>query len=300
MASWAVNTRRQYDSNLKAWNRFVKVNEAQTLPLEGLICEYLQELHNNGRSVATIASHKAALTTALDVLEGQERWSNNPLVSRFMKGMFRIKPPKTKLVHTWDVQKVLDALSGAEDNTKIDLAFLTRKVTFLLAICSPRRVSELAALNLKDSLREAERWTFFLEYRNKNRSSGPAHKAVYEVFPENPKICPVRCMAAFLRRTETLRRDDRLLISSKTGRGVSPSTVSAWVKDILAWAGLGDKRAHSTRSAATSRAFASGVPLNKVLEAACWSKTSSTFQRFYNKELPAQSFQNAVLSRCFK
>ena len=54
-------------------------------------------------------------------------------------------------------------------------------------------------------------------------------------------------------------------------------------------------RPHSTRAAATSKASASFVPLDKILSITGWS-SASTFAKFYNKQIDVKnSFAESVL-----
>ena len=53
--------------------------------------------------------------------------------------------------------------------------------------------------------------------------------------------------------------------------------------------------AHSTRSAATSAAFAAGMSIKNIIDTANWAK-ESTFKRFYCRPVAcSKSFSNTVL-----
>ena len=52
--------------------------------------------------------------------------------------------------------------------------------------------------------------------------------------------------------------------------------------------------AHSTRSASTSKAKSTGVPMSEILKAANWS-SASTFCHFYNRPVSSVLFGQAVL-----
>ena len=68
----------------------------------------------------------------------------------------------------------------------------------------------------------------------------------------------------------------------KPHKGVTANTVSNWIKDVMSHAGIDTTRfkAHSTRSAATRKAFRIGNPIDDVLMMADWSH-AGTFFRFY-------------------
>ena len=75
------------------------------------------------------------------------------------------------------------------------------------------------------------------------------------------------------------------------------STISGWLKNVPKKAGIdiSTVKAHSTRSASTSKADLSGAPIEEILKQDCWSN-KSTWQQFYNKNIiqEGQLFQEMV------
>ena len=75
------------------------------------------------------------------------------------------------------------------------------------------------------------------------------------------------------------------------------STISGWLKNSLKRAGIDIStfKAHSTRSASTSKADLSGAPIEEILKRGCWSN-KSTWQKFYNKNIiqEGELFQEIV------
>ena len=52
---------------------------------------------------------------------------------------------------------------------------------------------------------------------------------------------------------------------------------------------------HSTRSASTSAAAVSGIPLEVIIEAADWA-SAETFRKYYHRPTSRGTFANTVLS----
>ena len=80
--------------------------------------------------------------------------------------------------------------------------------------------------------------------------------------------------------------ENKLLLSyQEPHKPVSRNTLARWLRQVFNGAGVDTARfsAHGTRTASTSAALSSGVPVDVVLRAAGWS-SESTFTRFYRKE----------------
>ena len=81
---------------------------------------------------------------------------------------------------------------------------------------------------------------------------------------------------------------------------MSPSTVSRWVGQVLAMAGINTEvfKAHSTRSASSSKAEVTGFSLTDIIKQGHWSQ-ASIFQRFYRKNIKIHdsNFQSENLNK---
>ncbi len=74
----------------------------------------------------------------------------HPLVTRFLRGALRLRPPVRSRIPPWDLAVVLNALCRPpfEPIEEITDRHLTLKTVFLLAISSLKRVGDLQALSL--------------------------------------------------------------------------------------------------------------------------------------------------------
>jgi len=98
-------------------------------------------------SYRTVAVYKCAISQTHDPI-GSVSLGALPIVSRFMKGIFRQDPPKPKLCTTWKVQDVLSYLREQKSVEELSLKELSHKLILLLALTSAARAHELAALDL--------------------------------------------------------------------------------------------------------------------------------------------------------
>ena len=94
-----------------------------------------------------INTHKSMLLQTL--LFFNNDWCSNPgLISRFMKGLFNVNPPRPRYRCTWDVSKVLTYLSSLVPLDSLSMKMLTLKLTALIALSTAPRAQTLVSMNL--------------------------------------------------------------------------------------------------------------------------------------------------------
>jgi integrase len=296
--SWAPSTQKQYNSALKKWSAYLVEHELSPLsPSIANIVNFLT-LQSQGLSYSAINTLRSALSSFYSVFdEGIGQLFASAIVCRFMKGLFKRKPPAPKYGSVWDVQIILDHLDKMGDSDKLPLKELTFRLTMLLALASPKRCNEIAALTLENCQSSESSFRFFLS-KTKNRGFGKQHEALYTEFTENRNLCPVSNLRAYLEQTKAIRISQRILLSFKRPHNpVSSITVARWLKETIMGAGIEGFSAHSTRAASTSAAAFKGLSTAAIMQAANWRPNGSTFQRFYHKPIEQVSFQDTVFSR---
>ena len=106
-ASWRVSTQSAYNTPVRRWLDFCnrrQLNPHQ--PTVSQLFDFLHTLYELGLSDSTIGTHRSAISAIVEipgVPQLGERW----LVSRFMKGIFHLRPLQPRYTKTWDVNKVL-------------------------------------------------------------------------------------------------------------------------------------------------------------------------------------------------
>jgi len=298
MASWSQGTKKQYNTYAKRWMEFCTMNKvsATDANVEQAI-EFLTELYQKDLSFSAINTARSMLSVILKPVDGMTI-GNQPLMRRFMKGVFRSRPSLPKYTVTYDVNIVLQYLGNLPTCQDLSLKQLTERLVTLLALLSGQRCQTLQFLNLNCMLRQEDRYTFYIASLLK--TTRPAfHQMPLEflAYPHNQKLCVVRNLDEYITRTQGLRNGCfQLLISpSKPYKGVKSSTIGRWLRKVLADAGIDTKTfaAHSTRSASTSCAKAKGLSVMEIARAAGW-KNCRTFAEHYDK-LAESNFGNAIL-----
>lgn len=296
MASLAESTKGQYAHHLTKFKAFcTSKNQDWTNPIScELGIEFLTTMFKSGLSYSSINTARSAISQFTTV-KGGDQLGSHPLANRFMKGLYRLRPPLPKYDSTWDVSVVLKLLENLDTT---NLKHLSLKCCMLLALTTGQRVQTLAALDLAFLSKSENVYTFAIHCVTKTSKPGKATKVEILKFSNNNKICPLNCLKMYLEKTATLRSSDRLFISfSKPHKTVTSQTLSRWLVEILNKAGI-DTRfgAHSTRSASTSKAWSCHVPIDQILATAGWS-SERVFASFYRKEIRSkESFSDAVLT----
>ena len=259
--------------------------------------EFLNTLFRNNASYSALVSAKAAVAT---LTPEPSKLSSHHLVRRFLRGAFNLKPALPKKCTVWDPRVVLDHIKGMGKLKNLTLEQMTKKLAMLLALNSAQRVQTLSLLETTDIERTGEQMLIYVSHLLKQTRPG-AHLRPIMLKPYTvcKKLCVVRTLRKYLRRTRKLRSSSRLFVSYHKPHGaVTSSTIARWLKTTIADAGIRGASAHSTRSAAVSKAFESNVPIDTIMNAAGWSK-SDTFAKFYNKKTK-DNFGSELLAACRK
>ncbi|XP_070803767.1 uncharacterized protein [Pituophis catenifer annectens] len=304
------------------WCRSRQIDPVSASPAQ--ILEFLRDGFDRGLAHSTLRRHVAALSTALSSPSGRPL-TQHPVIKKFLRGARLLRPSSIHRYPTWDLPKVLNALTETpfEPLRTVHLRFLTLKVVFLIAITSARRISELAALSVREDLCVFRPDTVILRLDPSfiPKVNSPFHRAQEVILPN---FCPRpshalerrwhtldvrRALKIYIKRTAPFRKSEALFVSflpGSLGLKVSSATIGRWIRACIASAYQAQAipvpnsiTAHSTRSAATSAAWATQASLEEVCRAATWS-TPSPFIRHYKIDTFASaeaSFGRRVLQQ---
>ena len=101
-----------------------------------------------GLEYRTLNVYRSASSATHPQIEGYNV-GEHPLVVQLLKGIFNSRLPVPRYTSTWDVNIVTSYLEGLGSNAQLSLKQLSKKLTFLLAITSAERGSELIAHDLR-------------------------------------------------------------------------------------------------------------------------------------------------------
>ncbi|KAI2647016.1 Transposon Ty3-G Gag-Pol polyprotein [Labeo rohita] len=229
LQSRAPSTRKLYALKWKLFTSWC--GRCQQDPVNcpvGSVLEFLQSRLSAGLSHSTLKVYVAAIAAYHAPLGGLSV-GKDPLVTCFLRGALRLRPPVRPRVPTWDLSVVLEALCRPpfEPVEEISDRFLSIKTVLLLALSSLKRVGDLQALSVAPSFLDFAPGLSkaFLYpkpgYVPKVPSSTP-RPVVLQAFCPPPFrdadqqklncMCPVRALDAYVHRAARWRKSDQLFV----------------------------------------------------------------------------------------
>ena len=288
-ASWREGTTAQYQSHLKKWIKFCKEKKCNVRsPDLPVVLDFLSMLHENGLSYSTVNTARSMLSSILQLnINSSLPVGQLPIVKRFMKGIYELRPSLPKYTATWDLSTVLNYLRKGASLSVLSLKELTVKLTFLLTLLSGQRCQTVKFFSIKNMEFSDLKCTFVITEKVKQSRVGTHLKPVeFLAYPEDEKLCVIKHLQEYIKKTQALRGDcSQLLLSHVKPHGpASKDTISRWCKNILKFAGIDVSKfkVHSTRSASTSFLAERNVNIKDIMTSAGWSN-EITFQRYYHK-----------------
>lgn len=294
-SSLSRNTWQQYESSLKKYAKFCDNNSLDVWKID--ITQYLRflsSLYDAGLGYNSINTARSAISTVFGLFSnvsiGEDR-----LISRFMQGVYKIKPPNCKYNVTWCPSSVLEMIAKW-DNNIINLEQLSLKLVALLALVTAQRVQTLTSLKLSNIVWSTPVQIKLTDVLKTTKLKNPNPIIILPPYPDS-NLCPVTCLKLYIDKTASVRKPEhnQLLISFVRPHGpISSQTVSRWLCSVLKLANINvnEFKAHSYRHAATSTAADRGVNVDVLMKSVGWSNNSRTFATFYHKPI----IKNTMLS----
>ena len=265
------------------------------------VLTYFTELFST-RGYSALNTARAALATIVTLNDGYTI-GNHPLIVKFFKGAFNLKPSLPRYTEIWDVHIVFNYLRRLAPATKLGLQDLTLKTCMLVALLTAQRKQTLHLLNITDMTIKRSKFIFYVKEILKTSKPG-SHGLQVELaaYPPDRRLCVYTYLVEYLKRTKVCRGKERYLSVSyiKPHSRVSVDTISRWLMTVMQRAGLNVSvfKPHSVRTSAVSAANLAKVPVSDILAHVGW-KNEKTFQKYYNKPLlkSQEEFGASLLER---
>ena len=153
-------------------------------PLNETGIEFLTEYFNTGVGYNAVNSARSALSFLTKPLHGIP-FGKDPLVSRFLRGVFNIRPALPQYVSTWNVSKVFQYLKKQQALVNCDLKAVSHRLAILLCLTTGQRGQTIKFLNLECLKAFNDRAILFISDKLKTRR--PGHHLP-------PLVCMYVCM----------------------------------------------------------------------------------------------------------
>ncbi|KAI2662102.1 Gag-Pol polyprotein [Labeo rohita] len=251
----APSTRSLYDLKWQVFEDWC--THKGVIPFQCAVSEvlcFLQSLLNNGRAFSTIKVYLAAISACHVGFEGVSV-GRHSLIGRFMKGVRRLRPVSKRLVPSWDLSMVLNALTQApfEPLESVHIKLLSLKTVLLLALASAKRVGELHALSVHQACLNFSpddskvmllpNPAFVPKVSDSAYNCSALELRAFYPPPfsssEERKLhtlCPVRALRFYVNRTRSFRKNDQLFVSWAThckGKPISSQRLSHWMVEAI-------------------------------------------------------------------
>ena len=260
-------------------------------------------LNDRDLKYSTLSLHRSAISAYHPPKEGSHV-GQHPHIMRLLKGAFNTKPPQPRYTQTWDVNQVLEEIKRLGPNEYLTLKALSLKLAMLLALTTVSHSSELHKLDPILISDKGDHMSCHIAGLTKTIRPGKPHKNTQikiHKYPENEFLDVVACMRSYLTITHDLRsNEDRkhclFLSFRQPHKPVASCSIACWLRTLMSQSGVDTNvfKAHSTRSAAASKAKTSGITTVDIINCANWAR-ASTFNKFYNK--PVDQTQESQLQQ---
>lgn len=289
MESWRKGTKASYNTYLIKWFRHCDVIKIDPLtPAVNQVLSFFSKLKTNGASYFQICAARSALSLLISPFAASVTWGSTPLVKRYMKGLFEMSPVVPKTYSVWDVSCVFAYMRSLPLPAAQPLKMLSQNLAFLLGLLSGgQRCQTIHQIEIGDIKVVGDELSIPIMGKIKQTRPGKQMAPLRFRPYREENLCIVTMLTVYLKVSATFRTHNKLFLSfCEPHSAVGKETISRWCKNVLKNAGvdLTSFSSHSSRSAATSKAFHNGIPLSKIMEFAGWSN-ERTFANFYKKDI---------------
>ena len=308
------STRQVYDARWHVFSNWASQRKIDPIKASvHVIADFLIFLFNvKKHQVSTIKGYRSMITNTLK-FRSSVNFGNHPVLSELIKSFQTQRPVERSLAPKWDLAFVLTVLCKEpfEPLNKASLKHLSMKTAFLLTMATAKRISEIHAFAIDEQHLRFSSVDGSLTLRTqpgflaKNQLPSKAPDSVK--VPRlsnfcrsndfNLKLCPIRAIKIYLKRTKSIRGSrNRLFIPTKGDHDINKSTISTWIKRTIqmAYKSISSTimptlkpRAHELRALSASWAYLNAIPIEEIIKASVWS-SSSTFAKFYLRDFKSQ------------
>ena len=260
-------------------------------------------MFDKGLSASTLKFERSALSFFLS--ESHKDIVEHKIVSRLLKSFEKLRPTIPRYVVTWDVNLVLRFLCSWHPIKELPLRELTLKTVMLIALSSSDRAQSIQNMRVDQCVVTARGVEFPIFSRLKTSKHLRRPRVVICPNWSNEALDVERYVTSYMNRTIPLRlkcvkkglpKPTQLFLSYRTGLPVARNTISRWLTEVMALAGVDTSyfTGHSTRGASSSKAKSRGANPHQIMAQGDWSSVT-TFENHYHREILGPALSGLIL-----
>ena len=203
-ASWRPSTRERYAGHVQRFTQYCHQQNFDPFQATTKIgIEYLTKYFHTGVGYSSVNTARSVLSTIIKT-ENDIPFGELPLVCRFLKGVFNLRPALPKYSTAWDVSVVLKYIKSLKALKQCDLKSLSYRLATLLCITTGQR-DQLLFYMKKDLMKfEADRVTIFVpELFKQSRPGHHLEPMVILRYPDQ-EICVLSHLEQYIEKTKDL------------------------------------------------------------------------------------------------
>ncbi len=236
MSSWRDSTKQQYRSYLTRWLSFCSKHKEDPLcPSSAKFLDFLTGLYEQGVGYSAINTAKSAVSSFLNVSSEAPQLGNNPIVKRFMAGVFNQRPALPRYNVTWDVSVVLNYLRTQSPVRNLTLLALAQKLAMLFLFLSGHRGQSLVLLDIRNiRITKGNLKVTFGDVMKHTRPGTHTAELTLPGYAPDRRLCIVTTYSEYVLRTKSIRRSHTLFIGTiRPHSPVSKDTVAKRIKKVM-------------------------------------------------------------------
>ena len=147
MESWRPPITSRYESVLKRWHRYaISRNEDPYSPDVNTVLTFMHGMYLNGCLYSGLCTGRSALSSVVTI-RGYLKLSEHPLVSWYLKGIYKRHRPLPKYVNIWYISILFRYYDNIDSNDNLQFKALIKKTVMLFVILGARWKQALFTLS---------------------------------------------------------------------------------------------------------------------------------------------------------
>ena len=183
---WRQQTVKRYKAYIEKWFKFCYEQRKDPICLDLIdTIDFLTSVFHTGVGYSSINTASSALSALIEPINGLTL-GKQPIIQKYMRGIFNIRPSLPKYTITWNPDIVLNHFNSLPVNDELTFKQLSHKLATLLCLLSRQRDQTISKLSINNMALIDYKCTFYVPVIFKTTRPG-YHRPFIELlgFPKN-------------------------------------------------------------------------------------------------------------------